>query len=359
MTTASTSNDSVSLCLINYNGERYLQDTLQAVYAQSTVFEELVLMDNASQDNSLSLVRRNFPEVRIVCLPRNMGPGPARNAGLQAIAGRRILFIDNDVLLSRACVAQLMHVMERHPGAAAAMPRVIHNSDRSVIQYDGAYSHYLGHMILSNADTPLDKVDNEPYCLDSIVTACFLFDRTKWPDNNPFDDALPIYYEDHDFGLRLRVAGNQIVAVPSAHVFHGEGTRDLSFRRGGTYHPVRIRNLVLNRWQILLKNFTSRTLILTLPMLLVYEVFQLVGLAKKGWLKQWAAAFRQISANRDGIAARRRYVQSLRQVADRSILQGGPIPFTTDLTGSAAERLFGHMLDFLSIWYWRCIRRML
>ena len=142
----------VSLCIVNFNGERYLQQTLQAVYDQDTVFAEIILVDNASQDDGLRLVGRDFPDVRIVRLPRNMGPGPARNAGLQATNSRMVVFIDNDVLLSRTCVARLMDAMVRHPGSAAVMPRIFYHRNPDLIQFDGAYSHYLGLMILSNVD---------------------------------------------------------------------------------------------------------------------------------------------------------------------------------------------------------------
>ena len=359
MTAGLSSDHAVSICIVNFNGERYLHNTLQAVYAQDTRFNEIVLVDNASQDNGLSLVRRHFSQVRIVRLPRNLGPGPARNAGLQAVASRHVLFIDNDVLLSRTCVAQLMEAMTRHPRAAAAMPRIIYSGNRNLIQFDGAYSHYLGLMILSNVDVELDQVECQPRFLDSIVTACFLFDRSKWSDNQPFDEDMPIYYEDHDFGLRLRLAGHQIVAVPEAQVFHGEGTSGLSYRRGGSYHPLRIHHLVLNRWQILLKTYAIRTLLLTLPMLLIYEFFQLAGMVKKGWLRQWMEAVRRIVTRFDGIMARRRFVQSFRREADRALLCGGPLPFTQELTNSALERTARKILDRLAIGYWAWLQRVI
>ncbi len=359
MTAGLPSEHTVSLCIVNFNGERYLQQTLRAVYAQDTAFAEIILVDNASLDDGLRLVYRDFPGVRIVRLPQNLGPGPARNAGLQAASSRMVLFIDNDVLLSRTCTARLVDAMRRHPRSAAVMPRIIYRSNPDLIQFDGAYSHYLGLMILSNVDVDRREVAHQPCHLGSIITACFLFDRSKWPDAKPFDEDMPIYYEDHDFGLRLRLAGHQIIAEPSAHAYHGEGTRGLSYRRGGAYHSERIHHLVYNRWQILLKNYAARTLALTLPMLLIYEVFQLAGMVKKGWLRLWLDAARQIVSRFGRIMARRRYVQSLRRASDRTLFRGGPIPFTKELTNSRLERTARKILDRMASGYWFWLQRVI
>lgn len=358
-TTLNAPDISVALCVINYNGAHCIARTLAAACAQDKAFSEIVVVDNASRDNSIEVVQRQFPEARILALPQNLGPGPARNAGLQSIAGRWILFLDNDVFMNPNCVDRLLKAMAEADDAAAAMPRIIYDQERTRIQYDGADCHYLGFMSLRNSDVELSRAGSLTCRMNSIVTACFLYDRTRWPDDRPFDAALPIYYEDHDFGMRLRLAGNAILAVPEARAYHGGGTPGLSYRTGGPYYPRRIKHLVLNRWQILMKNFAGRTLVLILPMLLVYELFQLIGLVKKGWLRPWTGAVRQIIALQKQIAGRRRYVQKLRQLPDRHILQGGPIPFTANLAGSPVERFAKRALDALANGYWTCIYKFL
>ena len=79
--------------------------------------------------------------------------------------------------------------------------------DRGLIQYDGPHNHFLGLMSFHHQDVPLVAEDHELREICSLVSACFLVDRTRLPDPEPFDEAFFIYMEDHDFGVRLRMLG--------------------------------------------------------------------------------------------------------------------------------------------------------
>ena len=88
---------SLAVCVINHQGRDVLASTLAAVRAQRPPPAEIVLVDNASTDGGPDLVRASFPEVRVVRLPENRGPGPARDAGYRAVAADLVGFVDNDV----------------------------------------------------------------------------------------------------------------------------------------------------------------------------------------------------------------------------------------------------------------------
>ena len=116
----------MTLCVINWNGERYLERTLGAVRRSHRTFDEILLVDNASADRSLALVRREFPEVTLLVLERNDGPGAARNAGFAAARHDLILFVDNDVAIAPDCAGRLAAALADRPDALAAMPRVLY-----------------------------------------------------------------------------------------------------------------------------------------------------------------------------------------------------------------------------------------
>jgi len=71
----------VTLCIINYNGEHRLAQVLAAAGRSTVPFAELLVVDDASTDGSVALLRQRHPEVRVVTQERNGGPGAARNAG--------------------------------------------------------------------------------------------------------------------------------------------------------------------------------------------------------------------------------------------------------------------------------------
>lgn len=347
----------LTFCIVNYNGEKYLKETLCSILVQKKESDEILLIDNASEDKSLEIVRVEFPEVNVTKLDKNYGPGTARNIGFKEATHDNILFIDNDVSLSPDCSSQLMKMLNENPSAVVAMPRILYANEKNKIQYDGADSHFLGLMILYNANQPLGGSSNMNRKNGSLVTACFLVDRKKWGSGIPFDDTFFFNYEDHDFGLRTRTLGHEIVSIPSAYCYHREGTAGLSFREGGNYSKMRVFCLIRNRWLIILKNYELKTILLLTPVFIIYEIFQIAGVIKKGWMIRWLKASFWIIFNSNKIFLKRRAIQKARVIPDREILKGGLIPFTAELTKSSLEITAINFLDFITGAYWNQIKR--
>lgn len=344
-----------SLCMINYNGEAHLRRSLPAAVARADEFAEILLVDNASTDGSLAFVERHFPMVRILRLPDNRGPGAARNAGIREAVSDRILMLDNDVVLLDGCAQALSAALDAHPRAAAAAATVLYAGNRELVQYDGADHHYLGLMILHNADVPLSERRTGIRTTTSLVTCCFMLDRSRLATEVWFDEDFFIYFDDHDFGLQLRELGHDILSVPDALVLHGQGTENLSIRQLGTYSRRRVLYTIRNRWLLILKHYSARTLLLLAPMLLVYEAAQLAVALRKGWGGVWLEAAGWTLRRLPAILARRRLVQKQRRLSDREILKGGALPLRPELAASPGEILARRFLDRLVIGYWRMI----
>jgi GT2 family glycosyltransferase len=343
--------------VVNYEGELCLEPTLAALLRQEPPPAEVLLVDNASTDGSLSLVRARFPGVGILSLGANRGPAAARNAGYEASRLDRILFIDNDVVLEPGCLAALSDALSEHPRAAVATPRILHAERPDTIQYDGGECHFMGLLALPNAGLPVRSAGAETREIDSMISACFLVDRRRLGPGAPFDPDFFIYLEDHDFGLRTRIAGHAMLSVPAALCLHGAGTAGLSLRETGRYTSMRVLCLIRNRWLVLLKDYSARTLVVLAPALLVYEAAQLVTALSKGWMAEWSRAFRFILDHSHEILRERRRVQDSRVVADRSLLSGGPLPFTDRLAGGRLERLGQRLLDAVLTVWWGLVRR--
>jgi len=348
-----------TLCVVNYNGARHMARTLGSAVALADRFEEILLVDNASTDESLEIARRDFPAVRIIETGDNQGPGRARNIGLEAARSDRVLVIDNDVVLAADCASRLEAALATDPEAAIAAPRVVYADRPGLIQYDGADAHFLGLMILENADVPVAEADSRIRRTGSVVSCAFMVDRRRLPDAAPFDPAFFIYLEDHDFGLRMRALGAEIVSVPEAICYHGEGTAGLSIRAVGSYSSMRVFCLIRNRWQLILKNYRWRTILVLAPFFLLYELAQLAIVVKKGWWREWGRAAAWIVSNRRGIMARRREVQRRRQRGDRALLKGGAIPFRVELSTGSVERFMRRALDSMASLYWRGAERLI
>lgn len=349
----------LTLCIVNHDGERYLPETLAAVTTGRQPRDEIILVDNASTDGSLDLVRERFPSVRLVRLAANRGPGAARNAGAREATHNRILFIDNDVVLLPGCAELLSTALDSCQEATFAMPAVMHAPEGSIVQYDGAASHFIGLMTIENAERPVTELRAELRAIDSLISACVLMDRGRWGDEPLFDETLFFYLEDHELGLRARLRGKVIVSVPAARCLHGAGSMGISLRQTGFYTATRIRNTILNRWLILLKIYEARTLVLLAPALLSFEAFQLVGAMGKGWGRCWFDAAAGLARNLSTILPLRSSVQRARRLGDGDVLSGGPLPFNPALTSSGLERAARVLLDRIAALNWSLAHRFL
>jgi hypothetical protein len=157
----------------------------------------------------------------------------------------------------------------------------------------------------------------------------------------------------------MRALGADIISVPAAICYHGEGTAGLSIRAVGSYSSMRIFCLIRNRWQLIIKNYASRTILVLAPFFLLYELAQLAIIIKKGWWREWARAVRWIVQHRREIMVKRRHVQKNRRRSDRELLTGGAIPFRSDLATGTIERALRRALDTLASLYWKGAVRLL
>jgi GT2 family glycosyltransferase len=346
-----------SLCVINYNGAAHLETLLGPLRGQADDFAEVVLVDDHSRDDSLAVVGRVWPDLTVIRRERNGGPGAARNTGAAALIGQRILFLDNDVRPEPRCVERLGRALDEDPGAVLAMPRVVYADEPQRIQFEGAEAHPSGTQTLGEAERLVGEAPrNGPRPVTSLVSACFLFDRERWGDHPLFDPRFQIYFEDHELGLRAALRGLRLLAVPDAVCRHGDGTPGLSVRATGNPVPARVRNTILNRWQVLFKLYQARTLVLLAPSLLLFELFQLVGGIAVGWLPHWLRAAGALGRMAPDLARRRRAFRPHRSVPDGVVLRPGPHPFSPALTRYRSVRALRGVLDGVAALNWALAR---
>lgn len=348
-----------SLCVINFNGKSVLPMALAAAYPLRHRFAEILVVDNGSSDGSPETAERDYPGIRLLRLPQNLGAGGARNVGLREAVSDAILFIDNDVSLTEVCIDKLMEAMQAHPRAGLAAAGVVYAHQRDTLQYHGAECHFLGAQTLLDEDKPVAEVDPAVRKVGSIVTCCFMADRRRLPAGEGFDESYFYMFEDHDFGARMRAFGVEVLGVPEARCYHGKGTEGLSIRQLGEYSSRRVYFLIRNRWLFIAKNFSTRTLFVLAPLFLFYESAQFLIAVKKGWLPEWWRSVMWMTNNMGAVLRERTRIQHRRSVPDREILVGGSLPFRRELTRGRVERLALGALDTIVTGYWRLASRLI
>src|SRR5689334_5394487 len=111
---------SCTVIVVNWNGKQYLAGCLGSLRQQTFRQLDVLLVDNGSQDDSVAYVRREFPEVRILQLPENLGYCRANNLGMEDATRRGsefVLLLNNDTTIAADCVQQMIAAM-REPDIA-------------------------------------------------------------------------------------------------------------------------------------------------------------------------------------------------------------------------------------------------
>ncbi|HEU4691696.1 MAG TPA: glycosyltransferase [Vicinamibacterales bacterium] len=352
----SSTGRNVTLCIVNYEGAGNLPRALAASRRSATPFNEILVVDNGSTDGGIAWLRRECPEVRILELETNRGPAAARNAGFAAARHDLILFQDNDVQLGATSAGTLLDTLLAASRALLVAPRVLYAADPAIVQYDSADCHFLGLMATRHAERAWKTLDADIARTTSLVTACFLIDRSRWRDGAPFDEWFGFNLEDHDFGVRACILGHELLVAPAATVLHGAGTAGLSYRPGGTVPVERVFYLIRNRWSVMTKAFALRSLVVLSPVLLIYELLQLVGAASNGWLRQWVAALRSWWRELPRLRRDRSALQRARVAGDALVLCGGPLPLTAAVRNRPLARFAIGALQRVVNAYWRVAR---
>jgi len=343
----------VSVGVVNHNGESYLMRTLRAVDHLGGDVDDVLLIDSGSTDRGPALVREHFPRVRVIELGANLGPGAARNRAIREAKHDRVMLIDNDVEPEPGSAEALTAALDRDPNAVLAMAAVLYEHTPDMVQYVGAIPHFLGSPALLQADTPAAMLDDVVEVVGTAITCCLMVDRARFGNRRWFDECLFFYLEDHELGLRASLQGYDCLTVPAARCLHRAGTIGVSLRQTGRFTPVRVRHTIRNRWLTLLMLYQARTLLRFAPAFAVFEVLQLFGAVRKGWLRHWLWAAGSVPCLLPHVLQVRRAMRSSRRRGDLEVLRGGPFPFNKALHTSSLERAAQRALNLVATLNWR------
>lgn len=210
----------VSVIIPNWNGARFLPTCLAALRAQTYSHLETILVDNGSQDESLALTRRDFPEVSIVALPGNRGLTGAINAGLERARGEIIVPLNNDTEVAPAWAEALVAALSRYPEAGIAASKMLLFDERNRLHSAGDGFGADG-VPLNRGVWQLDEgqFDDDTFIFGGCAGAA-AYRRAMLADIGPFDEDLFMYCEDVDLNWRAQLAGYRCVFAPEAVVYH-------------------------------------------------------------------------------------------------------------------------------------------
>jgi N-acetylglucosaminyl-diphospho-decaprenol L-rhamnosyltransferase len=243
----------VSAVVVSYNSATYLPDCLRSLRSEGVA--EIVVVDNASADGSVDVVRTADAEARVIETGDNLGFGTAANRGVAATLTDYVLVLNPDTVVEPGTVKALADALDRDDGLALVGPRIenvdgtLYPSVRRFPDLTVAFGHaFLGLVWPANPYTRryrmLDWDHDRPAAdVDWVGGACVLVRRSAFDVVAGFDEAYFMYVEDVDLCWRLGQAGWRIGYEPAGRVVHalGGSSRLVPYRMIAEHHRSLLR----------------------------------------------------------------------------------------------------------------------
>lgn len=220
----------LSIVIVNWNTRDLLAQCLRSVYdTAGDLALEVFVVDNASSDGSADMVRREFPQVKLIENAENVGFARANNQAIRLSSGRYVLLLNSDAVIMTRAIQAMVSFMDEHDDVGLVGPELLDSSGRSQLSWAAfptVLSELLGYH--SRARKPLRAGANQDlsltaYEVDWVAGACLLVRMETVKEVGLMDERFFLYSEETDWCHRIRASGWGVVFLPEAKVVHLEG----------------------------------------------------------------------------------------------------------------------------------------
>ena len=225
----------LSIIITNWNGTKVLEDCLRSVFERTRdISFETIVVDDASGDASVEMVRSKFPDVKLIVNSQNLGFSEANNVGMRAATGKYLVLLNNDTIIENNAFGILVKFMDEHPDVGIAGGTLLSLQGDPDISY-GNFPTFIeaihGALFLDKifpsaewvkrkATVPFPKITSSVE-VDYICGADFVIRRELVDEVGFLDPLFRAYCEETDYCYRVKKMGKwRIVFVPQARIIH-------------------------------------------------------------------------------------------------------------------------------------------
>ncbi len=210
----------VSVVVPNWNGMKFVGMCLDSLAKLDFADYEVIVVDNGSTDGSREMIEEQYPEVRLLKLPDNMGFAIACNEGIKASNAEYIVLLNNDIEVTPDWLRELYEGMERHPECGMGTTKMMFLDNRDVFYNTGDLFHsWSAGGGRGQGEKDLGQYDKEEYVFGACAGAG-IYRRDFFKQVGLFDEDFFIFAEDVDLNMRGQLQGLKAVYLPKAKVFH-------------------------------------------------------------------------------------------------------------------------------------------
>ena len=269
----------------NFNGIQYIQACLESLYGQTTKEIAVIVVDNASTDGSMELVRDQFPQVQLIVNQENTGFSYAVNQGILASQTPYVILFNNDTQADLSFVHELEKVMDQDKSKKlfSASAKLVSLYDKSRIDDAGDYYCALGWAFARGKGKDADQYNSDCEIFSSCAGAA-IYRRELLEENRVgmFDVEHFAYFEDIDIGYRAKIHGYRNRFAANSIVYHAG-----SATSGSRYNRFKTRLASRNSIYIIYKNMPILQILINLPFLAAGFLIKTLFFARKGMGKDY------------------------------------------------------------------------
>ena len=277
----------LSIVIVNWNVRTLLQRCLTSVLQSPNRLAKLqiVVVDNASTDGSVPMVRAEFPQVDLIPNPVNRGFPAANNQGIAATQGRYLMLLNPDTEVLDDALSTLTRYMDANPDVGVVGPQLLFPDGRvqssrrrfptaAILFLESTWWESMAPSWMLERYRMLDQPDDITLDVDWVMGAAMLTRREVVEQVGGFDEGFFMYSEELDWCRRIKAAGWRVVYCPEAKIIHHEGksseqavpARHIHFQRSKIRYTLKyhgcltafaLRLFLLGQylWQLALESF--------------------------------------------------------------------------------------------------------
>ena len=226
----------LSVVIVSWNVRELLRQCVRAVLdTRSGLDAEIIVVDNAGSDGSVEMIRREFPDVRIVALAKNIGFAAGNNRGIALSRGRHVLALNPDVIVGPGALATMVAKLDRDAAVGALGARQldergrVRRAGRTLPTFAAMLGQYTLLRVVPYFRDALDRYKmrtfgwDREHCVEVLGGGTLMTRRSVLEQLGGWDERFFMFFEDVDLCHRIRRAGYRTVFLPDAEVVHYGG----------------------------------------------------------------------------------------------------------------------------------------
>lgn len=272
-------NPTVAIILLNWNDYRHTSECLRSLNKLQYKSTKLIVVDNASSDNSLQLLKEEFFDVNFLENNENLGFTGGNNVGIRfalELGCEYMMLLNNDTVVENDFLSKLLHSLMNDPSAGAAQPKILFNENRELIWSAGGIFKPLFSLAPTIGHQEIDKGQFESQEYMDWISCCAFLVKSDVIKEVGLEDEIFFYgcFDDVDLSLRVRDAGYNLLYNPKSVIYHDVMSAVKSEgRKDGNIKPFFHYLVTRNHWFFIRKH----TKFIYLPTSFVYQLFKLVA----------------------------------------------------------------------------------